>query len=51
MNDKNKKNEKRLEEQDKSLKIEVTEESFNVTDEDERPGIGWEITGNGSSGG
>lgn len=32
-------------------KLEITDQNINLNKDDERPGIGWEITGSGSNGG
>lgn len=47
---KKKKVKQKPEENLKVKEIEINEELVNVTGEDERPGIGWEITG-GEKGG
>lgn len=44
---KEKKNDNIMSNVDINDKITVNDETINLTSEDERPGIGWEITGTG----
>lgn len=47
---KKKKEKQKPDENLKVKEIEINEELINVTGDDERPGIGWEITGGGNGG-